>query len=515
MNGDSCSNGTTRIVMDLAVRRHGKSSTLSDSLGIFILVLLALIWTYCLAQAFGSASFTRTLNLLGPLVLGITAGVVGWHTVRKDASFIWTPFVWLMAGIVLFYSLGPLIYPLGGSRITGIVNSFIPVDARQLLATNLLNGVGILSMLVGFWLVEWWARHHRSGQNRQSMRYVEARTVALLFLIVGGTLELFLILPYSFGLLHFVLPGVIVSLGYLFTLGLLVAAYLVACGKKSWYIPFFFLWTFQILVSILTFSKGTFLLTLALPVVGAYWGNRKMAWVVIGVLVLTIIYFSLQGFIDYGRQQLVLYTGNSGQGSVMQRLEITRDWLSGRNLGENSGPSSFAGGWARLDYAPVQAFAMERYNEGYPGHTLKYAMIIFIPRFLWSRKPIITNMAVHFYALVTGHHGTHLGLGIFGEGYWDGGWLGVIGLSCLAGVVMAVMTLFVLRWMREDAFEYLPSVFLGITMAGFSTTELFVPAIMGGAGFFAAYAIIVWLIKEVAAVRWRRKKIPASLAGLY
>lgn len=474
------------------------------------LVLVTLIWTYCLALTSGSVSLAGAINLLGPMILGITAGVVGWHAVRKDASFIWTPYVWLMAGIILFYSFGPLIYPLGGSRITRIVNSFIPVDAHQLLETNLLDTVGILSLLVGFWLVDRWARYHRSGQNRHPKRYVEARTTALLFLIVGGILKFFLVLPYAFGLLHFILPGVIVSVGNLFTLGLLVAAYLVARGKRSWYIPFIFLWTFQILVSILTFSKSSLMLTLALPIVGAYWGNRKMAWVVTGVLILTIVYFSLEGFIGYGRQQLALYSGNSAQGTITQRLEITRDWVTGRNLEETKEPSSFAGGWARLDYAPVQAFAMGRYDEGYPGHTLRYAAIIFIPRFLWPKKPNITNMAVHFYALVTGHHGSHLGLGIFGEGYWDGGWLGVIWLSCLAGVVMGVMTLFVLRWMREDAFEYLPSVFLGITMAGLGTTELFVPAIMGGAGFFAAYAIIVWSIKEAAAVRWRRREIPNS-----
>ncbi|MHB1543532.1 MAG: hypothetical protein ACYCS1_05650 [Gammaproteobacteria bacterium] len=418
---------------------------------------------------------------------------------------LWTPYAWFMAFIVLFCSLGPLLYPLAGNNTVRFVNSIITVNAHELLRTNLLNAVGITALLLGFLTLGKVGDWLEPQRTHRPVRSINLKRIAWVFLVVGGVLRFLVILPYAYGLDHFVVPGVIVSLSDLFLFGLMIMAFLVAKGDRSLRIPFYTLWLIQIATSFLTFSKESLILSVVLPVVGAYFGNRKLARLIAWAFVITLIYFSLESFIGYARQQIEIQSGNTGSATLTQRVRIAQDWFSQGNTQHEQGLSAAEIGWARLDYAPVQAFAMTSYDEGYPGNTLRYATIIFIPRLIWPQKPIITNMGVQFNELVTGSRGSNLGLGIFGEGYWDDGWVGVLGLSFMTGMIFAVLGRFTSDWMRNEAFEYLPSVFLTILMGTLGMTTLFVPAVMGTAGMFVVYAGLIWFLKQVFGTRSLRR----------
>lgn len=481
---------------DAQVKLHISSPT-KPGPALLLWTTTALIWFYLFADASGSRLWISIANLIGPLGLGLAAMTTGLRLLTRDPSMLWTPYTWFMAFIVLFCSLGPLLYPLAGKNTVQSVNSFIPVNSHELLRTNLLNAVGIAALLLGFlalgqvsdWLVP--------KRSRHPVRSTNLKRVAWIFLVVGGVLRFLVILPYTYGLDHFVLPGVILSIGDLFLFGLMVMAFLVVRGDRSLRIPFYILWLIQIATSFLTFSKQSFLLSIVLPVVGAYFGNRKLVRLMAWAFVITLVYFSLESFIGYARQQIEIQSGNTGRATLTQRVRIAQNWFGGKTAQHMEGLGAAKGGWARLDYAPAQAFAMARYDEGYPGNTLRYAAILFIPRFVWPQKPVITNMGAQFYALVTGRHGSQLGLGIFGEGYWDAGWIGVLCLSFVTGMIFAVLGRFTSEWMRNEAFEYLPPVFITVLMGSLGMTTLFVPAVMGGTGFFLAYAGLIWFLKQV------------------
>ena len=131
--------------------------------------------------------------------------------------------------------------------------------------------------------------------------------------------------------------------------------------------------------------------------------------------------------------------------------------------------SSRQGWWARLCYNSPQAFAMDRYNNGFPGDSLNNAIYSLIPRILWPGKPAFSNLGVEFQQTYTGRNHdttTSIGLGIFGEAYWLYGWTGVILICFAVGILIAVLTLVaVFHVSKGEMLLYLPCFFFGMMIA--------------------------------------------------
>lgn len=478
---------------------RGHSDSLTPRVpGWLLVVLLALVWFYLLALALDVSGWIDQANLWGPLTLGIAALVTGFQLLRREPMAIWTPYAWFLAAIVLYYSLGPLIYPFAGPRTLAYAQSFLPIDHRQVLLSNLLNAVGVLAIFLGFGIARLWSvRLGRSRLTESSKSEIPIHFVAIAFLAVGGVLEYLVILPSQFGAYKITLPGVVNNLSYMYVLGLMVLAYMVAKGKRNWKLPLIILWTIQVVVSLLVFSKQQLLLTMALPAVGTYLAHRKVTRLLGWGAILTVVYFSVGPLVLYGRGQIAMHTGNINQATLGQRSQIVANWFSEGMPSPGAQVSSAGAGWARLDYAPEQSYAMSLHDHGQKGHTLRNILIVLIPRVIWHNKPVTTNIAVDFYQMVTGRRGTHLGLGVFGEGYWDYGWLGTILLAFFTGVAFYILSSFAIRWMQSEAFEYLPSIALGINMGLVGTTAFFVNSVVGGTGFFFVYMGLIWFLKRV------------------
>lgn len=472
-----------------------------------IAVPAGLVWCYLAAQAVGGRDLLNLANAGGPLLLGVSAAVAAYRLVRRSPESLWTPYAWFLLAIVLFYCVGPLIYPLAGPHTLAYAQSFLPVSPKELLRTNLLDAVGVLGVLLGVRLV-----HSASATNRG--RGSEARdsdgppaiAVAAAFLAAGGVVEYLLVLPADFGLYRFVLPGVARNLGDLYLLGLMVLSYVVARGARRWRLPLVLLWTIQLVVSLLLFSKHQLILTLFLPPLGAFLGHRRKTRLLLWAAVAAVVYFSVAQLVLRGRQQVFNRTGSINRAGLVQRVNIVERWINQGMPRLNRRVSSAGTGWNRLNYAPVQAFAMRRYDKGYPGHTLRYAPIIFIPRFLWPNKPVVTQMSVEFYQLITGRRGTHEGLGIFGEGYWDYGWAGVLVLGFVTGMIYGLLGGMTIRWMKQRLFLYVPAVFLGVNMGIVGTTGFFVNYILGPAGFFFVYCAGAFFVTSLA-TSFRRRRV--------
>lgn len=457
-----------------------------------------LVGLYLIAQTVGSVTGLRIASIAGPALLGLAAGVAGVQLLRRTPDAVWTPYAWFLLAVVAFYSVGPLVYPLGGTDAHRLSSAIFNVTPYQLVRTNLLDAVGILSVLVGFRIVLGMILGWSQSQSRR-LRHgaVRPEAVALVFIILGGGLQYLVTLPARFGMTKVVVPGVIGSLSHLNLLGIALLAYIVARGKGSWRIPLVVLWTLQVTVSLLLFSKLELLLSLALPALAAFAGHRRIRRLVLWALLIVMVYLAVPQLVLYGRYRIYSDAGAIDRAGLVQRAEILREWFA-RGMPSpdkrSSGPST---GWARLNYAPEQAFAMKRYDDGYPGSTLRNIGVVLMPRILWPDKPVTTDLGVDFYQLVTGRRSTHLGLGIFGEGYWDFGWAGVVGLGLVTGIVFALISGLAVGWMRRRSFAYLPSVLLGIQMGVAGTTENFVNSVLGTGAIFGAYAVASWFVVEL------------------
>lgn len=500
-----------------------------------LLVNLMMIAGYLSAMTVASLGLRNALNLVGPAVLGLAATVAGFQLLRRRPDAVWTPHAWFLLAVVAFYSVGPLLHSVAGSETLRLASSLYQVSADELLRTNLLDAVGVACVLLGMRivpdlsvLIRRFQHRRRNAGVRRGVGAGERRTSAVgsprigagvaaaFFLVVGGILKYLVILPARFGMVDWTVPGVVWNLGRLHLLGIAVLAYVVTRGDRRWRVPLAVLWAVQVMVAVLLFSKLELLLSIALPALGAYAAHRSVRRLIGWAVLATAVYISVPQFVLYGREQVYRRSGNIDRAGLVERAEIVRTWLARGmpSLDERAAPATIA--WARLDYAPVQAFAMKRYDDGYPGETLRYAGIVLMPRLLWPDKPVTTDLGVDFYELITGRRTTHLGLGLFGEGYWNLGWPGVVVLGLFTGLVFAVVSRLAASWMRRREFLYLPSVVLGIQMGAVGTTASFANSVVGAFALLVLYAVVasllVRLLRSFRGFRHRlRVHAPTSL----
>ena len=135
--------------------------------------------------------------------------------------------------------------------------------------------------------------------------------------------------------------------------------------------------------------------------------------------------------------------------------------------------------WTRLAYSSVELFAMHEYDRGHPGTTFALAPYTLLPRFIDPSKPIMTP-GLEFTYLITGDRNmmSFTGLGALGEGYWNGGWLGVVVVGIVMGVFMAAFSHFSIRTLEARIFMFLPISMAGI-MLGLRIDDWFVPTYLG------------------------------------
>ena len=458
-----------------------------------VFVALAVICVVYLTALFDPSKQTVEMaNAIGPSILLLSMVVAGWKTVQRYPIAAWTGFFWYLVNNALFYGLGPLVYVFGNEATMATMQTgSFPIDQYQLLRTNFLNSVGIIAALLAFSMVTSQFGVESDDRKQQLRRsyQVPVTFVAIAFLSIGAVLRYLLVLPYLFGLTSFVVPGVIMTLGQLFDLGLAVVAFLSVRrgGKWTW-----LLWTlFPIHIStcLLQFAKSNVALALILTGLGAYLGHRNVrrlsAWLVVASAAIIL----LQPFAIYGRLAAKELGSEELRPNLTQRIEIAKRYLSNpsryQSLKEKKGVQT---GWTRLCYAGPQTFAMKRYDAGLSADNLKNVWIIAIPRIFWPQKPKLDE-SLNFYRLATGREGTHVGVTVYGDGYWHFGWLGVVGFGLVMGGVFAVTTRWSLIWVQAGNLLYLPVVLMGIDMAVRGPNNFFIKTIIAPLPIYVAYVV--------------------------
>jgi len=457
-------------------------------------ILGTLFWVCSFAYVVPIDPIVRLANILGPVTIFATLGLSALAAVRSCPEIVWTPYAWFLAMAALFYGMGPLVHVFGNAQTIGYLNATFILSPHALLFTNILDTVGIFCVLLGFHITERYIplNFRNSGVSSSPAFVIRPERVAVAFLLFGGLFEYGVILPYVISQTQFIIPGVLFNIRQLYLMGLMVASFL-AVYQNRWRIIFWLLWIPQLTVAMLEFSKKQLLLTLVLPVIGAFLAHKRIRRLILWGMLALLVYIFVQPMVLWGRHQIYVQNGNINQATLSQRMHLVENYFSQGRLPSTANPKvNFA--WIRLDYAPEQAFAVAQYNAGNPSHSLKTAAYVWIPRIIWPSKPVTTNLGIEFYRLLTGREGTNLGLGAFGEGYWNFGWIGVLGLSLIAGVVFAILSRRAIQWINRREFAYLPCVLLGINMGAVGLTDFFANGIVGPLAIFYVYWLLVYLI---------------------
>jgi hypothetical protein len=296
----------------------------------------------------------------------------------------------------------------------------------------------------------------------------------VVFLAVGGTAKYLFALPYALGLLPWTLPGAIQHLSSLLGGAIILLFALVHWGEKRFRWVLYLLIASELLTGLMTFSKQEVLWTVITVVLGWYLGRPRLRVLVMSAIGIALLYaVFLSPFVSFARVAVgVLGTDNPQQlaRSLEEYKDTGKDQLAGLLPGVQ-------GWWTRFAYANAQSFAMEEYDRGAPGSTFGLALYAFVPRLLYPEKPIM-NSGTDFTALATGEDSYSTAPGIFGEAYWNGGWLTLIAVGIYVGLIFAVFGSFSMRTIAAGQYVYAPVVLAGIVM-GFRPDDWFVPSYVG------------------------------------
>lgn len=438
-------------------------------------------------------------NAVGPLVLvGLTLITV-FRTARRDPLLVFTPYLFFLAGIAIYFGLGPLVFPFSGDATQAELRrgAFAIHDEMTLLRTNLLSLLGIWMALLS---IAWVGRVRVSSAavgvflQPRNFAKISVGSLAAAFLITGAILRFGVFLPYLFMQSSFTPPGILTNLWHLTDFGFLLAAYL-AFQKRGiwWYVLVIFL-PIHVFSVALEFSKNTLVLSLILPALGAYLAHRRLTGLLFSALGVLLVFMLAQPLVDFARHHIALESGEIRQASLSERRDLFLAYAGGERLERMVGDAKPDRAWMRLAYGGVQGYIMHQREAGIVFESLDNIWLYFVPRLIWPEKPVGFAPGAAFYEQVTGRRGSLVGGTIYADAYWNFGWFGVIGIGLLFGVLLGVVSRLSVFWLRSGQMLFLPLIFMGLNFGVKGSLGWIANSVVAFVVMFAFFLVVAYAL---------------------
>jgi len=443
------------------------------------------------------------LNSAIPVLVCILCTLSALSLIRLKVEYVWTPIVWFFGASALFWGIGPLSYTFGNPDTISYMNRIYEVSPEELLRTNILNVVGMLFVLLGY-LITLSIFKIKEVRDRVVVKNnIDYSSKAVFWLlIIGLPIKYLLELPYEFGMLNFIPPRSVTLFAQCTLFAIMLLAF--RAGKlkgRSALVKFLLLFIPEITISFLMFNKAAFLMTFIFSGLGFFMANRNLKTLVITMILTSGLYAAIRPIVTYARNEISHLGQGHSDASITQRLDILSKGLNAGDMHSKYKKDDEQAWWTRLSYVNCQAFVMDQYDEGNKGNTLGLIAWVFVPRFIYPEKPVLSVVGQDFTEVVLGHRYGYTGVGMFGEAYWNGGWPMVMLICSFIGGMHYLITCNSLRQITRRQYYYLPCIFLGIS-TGYRIDAWFV------GGFFGVLVVYYFLFLVTRlVVRLRLKSI--------
>ena len=436
----------------------------------------------------------RPMNQIGPLVLFVTCGWASYSLVRRSSLAIWTPMPWFLFACAAYYGLGPLAFPFGTAETVDYMVRDFPVDDYWLLRTNVLNTVGVAVVCATVAIGTAVFRFPFSSRGAGIQDYT--KPIMWFFLAIGGTVKYAVTLPYALGLLPFVLPGSIQHLASLINAAIILLFVIIHRGDKKYYGLLYLVIGSELVAGLMTFSKLEVIMTVLSIMLGRFLCSPNLKRLILSGLAFAIFYAAvLSPFVLFAR----VAAGGFGVSDVNDLHDTVGEY---NRIGKDALATlqpGVQGWWARLNYTPVQAFVMNLYDTGATGETFSVLPYVFVPRLLFENKPLMSS-GKELTLLLTGDDSLgHTGVGVFGEAYWNGGWVMVACVSAYIGFLFSIFGQFSTTMLVEQKYAYLPVILIGVVM-GLRPDDWFISTYVGSiieaVVLLAVFAVIVMILRS-------------------
>jgi hypothetical protein len=381
-----------------------------------------------------------------PALIFLIFAAATYQLVRHRAAAFFTPLPISLAWSAVVFGIGPLYQWLAPETASRLSTSMFSTDVAVYAWVALLNTSGLLLTIVGLLIMLRLIRLRRMTL-RNSLAYrgpslgVPGLALDQIFstrqLLQGGYAVLTLAIalhvvryglnkPIAFpGFLSFVDRAGWVSVLFLAIAGgrrggpVLALALAVAIMEG--------------IIGLMIGIRTEAIAPLVFFFIGYYIGSRSVKGLILAVPVIVIALFVVTPLVKEIR--ILTWDGGyaGGNTSALSEAYVQQKLKEGED-----DPAGYAL-WMRLDYSPWQAAMMDLYDRGAAGNTYRYIYWTFVPRVIAPSKPLFEvgtdiGFAVQGVSQSSSFSGT-----VYGEMYWNGGWLAVVVSSLVYGMLLGAV----------------------------------------------------------------------------
>ena len=120
--------------------------------------------------------------------------------------------------------------------------------------------------------------------------------------------------------------------------------------------------------------------------------------------------------------------------------------------------------WSRISYVVMDASAVRFYDDGQGGDETRLIPWLFVPRILFPNKPVISDLGTEYFIKLTGNEGSSIGFGVFTDGYYNFGWIGVIIFGAIYGLILRQTSLVSSNIINNNIQLIYPLALFGVIM---------------------------------------------------
>lgn len=484
---------------------HGLIAPSFDELG----VMFFLVAAGTIALMLEGWSMT-VMNLVIPCALMFLMGKATVASLRRSVATVWSPLIWLRAAVFFYAGFGTLVVLGSNNEMLDYVENFFVFYEPDILKFNIIMMLFVLSLLSAskVYLLVFGGRRSVTELYKPQPSSVGIGVIGGMFVVIGLAASLIFIIPYQFGFVSTTFPAIMAEIAQASYIGLFLSVVASARQRSP------MLWVYiatgigLAFLGLLAFSKASITMPVVMLMLAYFYLKPSLNRVAVMICVTLGVFFLSAPLVDHGRNQLsVRYGGIDAPALPDERIEMLSTFTDPRVVRAGDDEVDYAS--LRFSYVNVGTFVINLRDAGQPGRTYDNAAAIFVPRFMWPDKPIITEMARQLSYDAVGNWNNSVSAGLPSEAYWNGGYFGVIAMGAVVGLIISLWSIYNLTIQVAGAWHLFPVALLGVRL-GSRFDGFFVPDILGPIAFGVVGHFILSFVNAAIA---RRNVARSALAS--
>lgn len=415
---------------------------------------------------------------LMPAVISLAKQKAG--VVLADHFFV------LVTAYLAYYVVGALLLPFGPSDQAAYSMAYYDLDATAAMRVAGINCIGLGLALIAGALTP---SRLLSSFGHSAVRFgskLPVEWVIALFLFVGAFSYLYVLqMSLTEQTQDAVVAGIWRTSSKLLLVAIVLATAHQGRAARWFHSAAVLLVCIHAVGGILQLNKSEVLLPLAALLLGYGWRTRILRIAFPGVAILLVVYLIIGSPVTTARN----LTGLTSAPDWSHRISVLWDGIHAP-----SSDTSQSTSWSRFCYTPPQVAALDLFDAGQGGSDFEKIGWVFVPRILFPDKPIMTDSGPEFHYKISGNMNSSTGHGVFVNGYYNLGGVGVVIVGLSVGFILAFTSAFAGIVFRMRSPLWLPLALLGSYMA-FRIDGHFL------ADFLGPFALLLYAVVGIGAAR--------------